>query len=73
MVIYTLAVTKDGKIWIFGRGEDDALCHKDCNDRLVPTRIETRHFCNSNIVSATAGSDLALCSVDRHSRPLHLG
>jgi len=52
---HSLAVTKDGTLWTFGEGEYGELGHNDRKDRLVPTRIDTQHFGNGNIVSAAAG------------------
>eukprot|EP00277_Geminigera_cryophila_P014150 CAMPEP_0179452312 /NCGR_PEP_ID=MMETSP0799-20121207/36202_1 /TAXON_ID=46947 /ORGANISM="Geminigera cryophila, Strain CCMP2564" /LENGTH=313 /DNA_ID=CAMNT_0021248117 /DNA_START=33 /DNA_END=970 /DNA_ORIENTATION=+ len=47
---HSLAVTKDGTLWTFGEGEYGELGHNDRKDRLVPTRIDTQHFGNGNIV-----------------------
>jgi len=59
---HTLAVTKEGTLWTFGKGENGVLGHNDLNNRLVPTRIEacrrvgeTHHLGNAKIVSIAAG------------------
>jgi len=52
--VHTLAVTRDGALWTFGKGRNGALGHKGHNNRLVTTRIETQHFGNANIVSVAA-------------------
>ena len=50
-----MTVTKDGALWTFDMGEQDALGHNDRNNRLVLTRVEAQHFGNANGVS-TAGT-----------------
>jgi len=54
--VHTLAVTKDGALWIFGT--ECGLGHNRCdgNHRLVPRRIEAQYFGNASIVSAAAGT-----------------
>jgi len=52
---HTLAVTKAGTLWSFGRGKDGKLGHNDTNDRLVPTQVEAHHFGHAKIVTAAAG------------------
>jgi len=46
-----MAVTKDGALWTFGKGQEGALGHNDRENRLVPTRVEAQHFGNANVVS----------------------
>ena len=53
--VHTLAVTKEGALWTFGKGADGALGHNDHTTRLVPTRIEAQHFGNAKIVSTAGG------------------
>ena len=53
--LHTLAVTKDGALWTFGKGANGALGHNDNNNRLMPTRIQAQHFDNANIVSVAGG------------------
>jgi len=53
---HTLAVTKAGTLWLWGRGGDGMLGLNDTNDRLVPTQVEAQHFGNDKIVSVAAGA-----------------
>jgi len=48
---HTMAVTKDGALSTFGKGQEGALGHNDRENRLVPTRVEAQHFGNANVVS----------------------
>ena len=52
---HTMAMTKDGALWTFGKGEQGALGHNDRKTKLIPTRVEAQHFGNANVVS-TAGA-----------------
>jgi len=53
--VYTLAVTKAGTLWAWGKGAFGKLGHNDENNRLVPTQVEAQHFGYAKIVSAAAG------------------
>jgi len=52
---HTLAATRDGSLFSWGRGFHGTCGHNDSNNRLVPSRIDAQHFHNAKIVSATAG------------------
>jgi len=54
--LHTLAVTKAGTLWAWGRGEYGELGHNHDNNRRVPTQVEAQHFGHAKIVSATAGN-----------------
>jgi len=70
---YTMAVSKDGALWTFGRGEHGALGHNDRNTRLVPTRVEVQHFGNTNVASTVGPSVLSLSSGYSGFIPFHMG
>jgi len=52
---HSLAVTKTGTLWSWGEGDDGKLGHNNKNIKLVATKVETQHFGDSRIVSATTG------------------
>jgi len=64
---HTLAVTKAGTLWLWGRGGDGMLGLNDTNDRLVPTQVEAQHFGNAKIVSVAAGATQS-AAVTEHGR-----
>jgi len=53
---HTLAVTKKGEVWSFGRGREGVLGHHDGKDRMIPTRIHPKHFEHVDIVSVACGA-----------------
>jgi alpha-tubulin suppressor-like RCC1 family protein len=55
---HTLAVTNDGTLWSWGRGERGELGHNDRAMRIIPTRVDADHFDGAKVV-ATAGTQFA--------------
>jgi len=62
---HSLAVTTDGALWTFGRGQNGALGHNARNNMLVPTCIEAQHFGHANIVSVAAGVSHSAAVTDK--------
>jgi alpha-tubulin suppressor-like RCC1 family protein len=52
---HTLVVTEAGELWACGQGAHGRLGLHDWQDRLVPTRVDPKHFAHELISAVAAG------------------
>lgn len=52
---YTLVLTEAGELWAAGRGARGRLGLADEDDRLVPARVDPRHFAHAPLCAVAAG------------------
>ena len=52
---HTLVVTEEGEMWAWGKGAQGRLGLNDEQRRLVPTRVDPKHFAHSPISAVAAG------------------
>ena len=53
---HTLAVSEDGSLWSWGKGDDGALGLNAREHRLLPTRVGGAEVFGSRVVLSAAGS-----------------
>jgi hypothetical protein len=52
---HTLALTEAGELWAWGRGAQGRLVLNNEQGRLVPTRVDPKHFAHAPISAVAAG------------------